>query len=103
MDCDRGGRAAKDVPPLPCRALFLLESELVGAEGRLPRGSRFVSEGEAVPVRALFWEAPRGEEQAVGDCGKPHAVDGELCPDQLLLRVLDTVNVPGESQVVVPP
>ena len=50
VDCDGGGRAAKDVPPLPWRALFTLKRELMGAEGRLPRGQRLVGTGEAVPV-----------------------------------------------------
>ena len=81
VDCDCSGRAAEEVPPLPRRALFSLERELVGAEGRLPRGPRLVSAGEAIRVRALSWEAPRGEELAGGNCGKPHVVDGELLPD----------------------
>ena len=75
VDCDCGGRAAKDVPPLPRRALFSLERELVGAEGHLPRGPCLVSAGEAVPCRALFWEASCGEEQAGGDRGKTLVVD----------------------------
>ena len=103
MDFGCSGRAAEDVPPLPRQALFLLERELVGAEGRLPRGPRLVSAGEAVPVRALFWGAPRSEERAGSDRGKPHVVDGELRPDRLLLRVLKTVNVLGDARVVGPP
>ena len=93
----------KTPPPLPSRVLFALERELVGAEGPLPRGPRFVIAGEAVPVRAFFGEAPRDEERAGGNRGKPHVVDGELLLDQLLLRVLDTVNLLGYAQVVSPP
>ena len=58
MDGDRGSRAAEDVFPLLSHALFALERELVVAEVSIKRGPRFVSAGEAVPVRALFWEAP---------------------------------------------
>ena len=35
----------KTPPPLPSRALFALERELVGAEGRLPCGPHLVSAG----------------------------------------------------------
>ena len=56
VDRDVGGCTAKDVPPLPCRALFTLERELMGAEGCLPRGIRLVGAGEAVPVGALLQE-----------------------------------------------
>ena len=59
MDRDGSGRTVKDVPLLPCRALFTLERELMGVEGRLPRGPRLVGAGEAVPVRELLQEAPR--------------------------------------------
>ena len=68
-------------PLLPSRALFVLERDLVGVEGCLPRGPRFVNAGDNVPVREMFWEAPRGEERAGGDHGNPHVVDGELLPD----------------------
>ena len=103
VGCDCGCHAAEDAPLLPRRALFALKRELVGAEGRLPPGPRFFSAGEAVPVRALFWEAPRGKGRDGGDRGKPHVVDGELCLDQLILRVLETVNVLGDARVVRPP
>ena len=103
VDCDRSGRAAEDAPPLPRRTLFLLERELVGAEGCLPCGPLFVSAGEAALVRALLWEATHGEERAGGDCGKPHAVNGELRPDRLLLRVLETINILEDARVVGPP
>ena len=66
---DGGGCTAEDSPPLPCRSLFTLELELMGAEGRLPRGPRLVGAGEAVPVRALLHEASRDEERASGDIG----------------------------------
>ena len=56
MDQDGGGCAAEDAPPLPCRSLFTLERELMGAEGCLPRGIRLVGAGEAVPVGALLQE-----------------------------------------------
>ena len=42
VDVHSYGRAAEDVPPLSCRALFALQRELVGAEGRPPRVSRLV-------------------------------------------------------------
>ena len=45
MNSDGGGRAAKDFPPLLCRALFKIERELMGAEGRLPRGPPLVGAG----------------------------------------------------------
>ena len=48
-------------------------------------------------------EAPCSKERAGGDCGKPHVVSGELRPDRVLLRVLETVNVLGEARVVGPP
>ena len=103
VDSDSGDLAAEDVPPLPSRALFAIERYLVGAEGHFPREPRFVSAGEAAPVRALFLEAPHGKEQDGGDSGKPHVLDGELCPDQLILRFLKTVKVLGDTQVIGPP
>ena len=45
MNGDCGGRADKDVPPIPIRALFAIESEFLGAECRLPRGPCFVCTG----------------------------------------------------------
>ena len=62
MDRDGGGRAAKDVPPLSCRALFALKREMMGAEDRLPRGPRLVGVGGAVPVGALLREASHSKE-----------------------------------------
>ena len=59
MDFYCGGRTAKEVPPLPRRALFTLKRELVGVEGRLPQGPRLVGAGEAVPVRVFFGILPR--------------------------------------------
>ena len=103
MDQDGGVRAAKDSPPLPCRALFTVERELMESEGRLPRCPRLVGAGEAVPVRLLLWEDSRGEEKDGGDRRKPLVVDWELLPDQLLLRVLKTVNLLGDARVVGPP
>ena len=62
MDIDVHGRSAKDVPPFSRRALFVLQRELVGAEGRPPHIPRLVGVREAVPVGVLFREAPRREE-----------------------------------------
>ena len=103
VDQDGGGCAAKDVPPLPYRTLFTLERELMGAEGRLPRGPRLVGLGEAVPVGALLWEASRGKEGAGGDRGKPLVINWELFPDRLFLRILETVDVLRDARVVGPP
>ena len=100
MDRDCGGRAAEDVPPLLCHGLFTLKRELVGAEGCLSRGPRLVGAGEAVRARALFQEAPRGDERDGADCGKPLVVNGDFLPDRLLLRVLETFNVFGDARVV---
>ena len=75
----------------------------MGEEGRLPRGPRLVGAGEAVPVGVLLWEDSRGEERDGGYLGKPLVVDQELCPDRLLLRVLETVDLIGDARVVGPP
>ena len=103
VDCDCGGRAAEDAPPLPCSPLFTLDRELVVKKGRLLCGPRLVGGGGAVLGRALSWENPRGKERAGGDYGKPLVVDGEHCADRLLLHVLETVNVLGDARVVGPP
>ena len=103
VDQDGSGCAAEDAPPLPCRAFFTLERERMGAEGRLPRGPRVVGAGEAVPVGALLREASCGKEQAGGDRGNLLVVNRELCPERLLLRVLEKVDVLGDARVVGPP
>ena len=51
--CDCGGRSAKDVPPLPCHILFSIKRALVGAEGHLPRGTRFDSAGGGCPNQGV--------------------------------------------------
>ena len=102
MDIYGDGCAAEDVPPLPCRTLFTLERELMGAEVCLPRGPLLVGAGEAVPVGELLQEASRSEERSGGDRGKPLFVDRELFQDRLLLHVLETVDVLGDARVVGP-
>ena len=65
MACDCGGHATEDVPLLPFRALFLLERELVGAEGRLPRVPRFVSAGRFSHSGCCFGKLPAARSKTV--------------------------------------
>ena len=90
----------KTPPPLSRRTLFALQRELVGAKGCPPRAPRLVGAREAVPVRALFREAPRGEERARSDCCDPHVRNQEVRADGLLLRVLKAVHIFWDAQVV---
>ena len=46
---------------------------------------------------------PAGEERARGDCCKPHVGNGEVHAEGLLLRVLEAVDVLGDTRVVGPP
>ena len=62
VDVDKGGRAAENAPPLSHCALFALQRELVGAEGRPPCVPLLVGAREAVPFRVLFGESPRSKE-----------------------------------------
>ena len=67
VDVDGRGRTAKDVPPFSRRALFALQRELVGAEGRPSRVPRLVGTREAVPFGRCLGKPPRGKERARSD------------------------------------
>ena len=97
------GCAAEDVSPLPCRALFAFERDLMEAESCLPGVPHLVGARKVIPVRALFGEAARGEEKAGGDRGEPHVRDGDIFVNKLLLGVLEAVDVLGDARVVGPP
>ena len=103
VDVDSRGCAAEDAPPLSCRALFALQRELVGAEGRPPRVPHLVGARESDPAGALFGEAPRGKEQARRDRCEPHVVNRAVRADGLLLRVLEAVHVLRDARAVGPP
>ena len=83
--------------------MFALQRELVGAEGCPPCIPHLVGAREAVPVGALFREAPRGKERASSDRCEPHVGNREVRADGLLLRVVEAVHVLGEAWVVGPP
>ena len=72
VDGNFRGCAAKDVSPLPRRALFAFNRELMGAEGCPPHAPRLVGARKDIPVGTLFGKADRGKERAGGNCGEPH-------------------------------
>ena len=54
------------------------------------------------PSRGIFWGSSRGKERSRIDRCKPHVGNGEVHADGLLLRVLEAVDVLGDTRVISP-